>query len=93
MSLTTTGPKIMYVVSLFSWFMWDQLETHQRSIKRILRYLSGRQNFGIHYFPNDMFELVGYTNLDWNGLVDYRKSTFGYVFSFGSRVFSWSSNK
>lgn len=93
MYLTTTRPDIMYAVSLISRFMQDPHESHWRVAKRILRYVSGTHNFGIHYSPTKQFELVGYTNSDWAGSVDDRKSTSGYVFSLGSGVVSWSSKK
>ncbi|XP_059068180.1 secreted RxLR effector protein 161-like [Cryptomeria japonica] len=93
MYLTTTRPDIIYVVSLISRFMRDLHESHWRAVKRILRYVSGTHNFGIHYSPTDKFELVGYTNFDWAGLVDDKKSTFGWVFSLGSGAVSWSSKK
>ena len=37
---------------------------------------------------------MGYTNSDWGGDVETRKSTVGYVlFYLGTRAFSWSSKK
>jgi hypothetical protein len=36
---------------------------------------------------------IGYTNSDWEGSVDDRKGTAGYVFCLGSKVISWSSKK
>ncbi|KAH9291602.1 hypothetical protein KI387_043209 [Taxus chinensis] len=93
MYLTTTRPDIMYVVSLISRFMQDPHESHWRAAKRILRYVSGTHNFGIHYSPTHKFELCGYTDSDWAGSVDDRKSTSGYIFSLGSGVVSWSSKK
>ena len=37
--------------------------------------------------------LHGYTYSDWMGSAVDRKSTFGYCFSVGSTMFSWSSRK
>ncbi|XP_057823915.2 secreted RxLR effector protein 161-like [Cryptomeria japonica] len=93
MYLTTMRPDIMYVVSLVSRFMQDPHESHWRTAKRILRYVSGTQTFGIQYSPTDKFEVVGYTDSDWVGSMDDRKSSFGYVFSFGYGVVSRSSKK
>lgn len=39
------------------------------------------------------FKLVGYTDSDWAGSLDDRKSTSGYLFCLGSNVISWSSKK
>ncbi|XP_057843124.1 secreted RxLR effector protein 161-like [Cryptomeria japonica] len=93
MYLTTMRPDIMYDVSVVSRFMQDPHESHWLAAKRILRYVSGTHNFDIQYSPTDKFELVGYTDSDWAGSVDDRKSTSGYVFFLGSRVVSRSSKK
>ncbi|XP_057859622.2 secreted RxLR effector protein 161-like [Cryptomeria japonica] len=93
MYLTTSSLDIMYAMSLVSRFMQDPHESHWRAANIILRYVSGTLNFGIQYFPTDKFELVGYTDSDWIGSVDDRKSTSSYMFSFGSGVVSWSSKK
>ena len=37
--------------------------------------------------------LVGFTNSDWAGDPDDRKSTAGYVFSLGSRPTTWACKK
>eukprot|EP00253_Pinus_taeda_P005234 PITA_05234 len=37
--------------------------------------------------------LSGYTDSDWAGSVDDRKSTVGYVFSLGSGAVTWTSKK
>ena len=34
-----------------------------------------------------------YTDSDWTGDVETRKSTSGYAFHLGSGIFSWSSKK
>jgi hypothetical protein len=37
--------------------------------------------------------MIGYTHSDFAGCVDERKSTSRYMFSFGSGVVAWASNK
>ena len=37
--------------------------------------------------------LKGYTDSDWAGSLDDRKSTSGYIFCLGTKVTSWSSKK
>ncbi|XP_022150313.1 uncharacterized protein LOC111018511 [Momordica charantia] len=43
--------------------------------------------------PQGDLTLIGYADSDWAGYVDDSKSTYGYVFSFGTGVFSWKSRK
>eukprot|EP00253_Pinus_taeda_P017290 PITA_17290 len=84
MYLTTTRPDIMYAGSLISRFMERPKEAHWQAVKRILRYVKGTKRFGILYNVSDHSDLVGYTDSDWAGSVDDRKSTSGYVFHMGS---------
>lgn len=40
-----------------------------------------------------MSPLVEYSDADWGGNPDTRRSTSGYVFNIGSRAISWSSKR
>ncbi|KAK6163847.1 hypothetical protein DH2020_000711 [Rehmannia glutinosa] len=90
--LTNTRPNIVYPVSLISRFMHEPSKLHFAVAKRILRYLRTRK-FGIKYVKEKENELVGYTDSDWAGSLDDRKSTSGYVFCLGSKIISWASKK
>ena len=50
-------------------------------------------SLGLIYSRTDDYRLVGYSDSDWCGNVDDRKSTSGYVFFMGSTAFSWLSKK
>ena len=93
MYLTARKPKIVFAVSLISRFMETPKNTHWKAGKRILRYITETTNFGIQYTSNSNFKLIGYTDSDFAGSIDYRKSTYGYVFSFGSGSVAWASKK
>ncbi|KAL4183531.1 hypothetical protein AMTRI_Chr11g155550 [Amborella trichopoda] len=93
MYLTYTCPDIMFPVSLVSRFMHNPFVHHLGAVKWILRYIRATSNYGIWYKPVPNFQLVGFTDNDWAGFVDDRKSTSGYVFNLGSGVASWSSKK
>ena len=58
-------------------------ESHWKAAKRILQYIQGTIQFGIHYSIGGKSLLVGFTDLDWAGDPNDRKSTAGYVFSLG----------
>ena len=45
------------------------------------------------YIVSECSDLIGYTDSDWAGSVDDRKSTSGYVFHMGSGAISWASKK
>ena len=73
--------------------MAKPLESHWIVAKKVLRYLKGTVNFGIMYTDDCDVELASYSDSDWAGNVDDRKSTTRYAFSIGSGVVSWSSKK
>ena len=71
--------------------MKNPKETHWKVAKRIMRYVNGTKEYGVLFSSAD--NLIGYTNSDWAGSVDDRKSTSGYVFHLGLRAISWASKK
>jgi hypothetical protein len=79
--LTTTRPDIAYYVSVLSQFMERPLESHWNAVKGVLRYLKGTIDFGIKYTDSFDVELTGYSDSDWAGNPDDRRSTIGYAFS------------
>ncbi|XP_047326610.1 uncharacterized mitochondrial protein AtMg00810-like [Impatiens glandulifera] len=88
-----TRPNITHSVSLLSRFLNEQIQIHFAAAKRILRYLKGTKTQGIEFKKESKCKLVGYTDSDWAGSIDDRKSTSGYIFCLGSNVISWSSRK
>lgn len=93
MYLTTTRPDIMYTVSLISRYMSRPTELHLLAAKRIMRYLQGTTGFGILYKKGGNRELIGFTDSDYAGCVEDRKSTLGYVFILSGAAVAWSSRK
>jgi hypothetical protein len=93
MFLTHTRPDISYSVFLISRYMTEPSEIHMKATKRILRYVKGTLNFGIHYYTSKRFNLVGFSDFDWGGSLDDQKSTSGNCLSFGSGLITWSSKK
>ena len=49
--------------------------------------------YGIHYSCKSPISLLGFTNSDWGGDIDDRKSAGGYIFQLGSNPITWSSKK
>ena len=50
-------------------------------------------NYGIHYKKGGDGELLAFTDSDYVGDIEDRKSTAGYVFLMSSSVVSWCSKK
>ncbi|GKD29046.1 hypothetical protein Tco_1239824 [Tanacetum coccineum] len=62
-------------------------------MKRVFRYLKGTSDLGILYVRKEEERLIGFSDSDYAGNFDDRKSTSGYVFKFSSGAVSWSSKK
>jgi hypothetical protein len=91
--LTCTRPDIAYGVGLVNRYMEEPKMTHWKAIKQILRYVKGTLSHGLFYSHTNEFDLVGYSDSDWSGDLDDRKSTSGFVFFMGSTTFTWLSKK
>jgi len=53
-------------------------EPHRALIKRILRYVKGTLSSGIHIGAGPVDKLTAYSDADWAGCPDSRRSTSGY---------------
>ena len=91
--LTFTRPEISYAMQKICLFMHDPREEHMHALRRILRYIKGTLSFGLHLSPSDMSSLIAYTNADWGGCPDTRRSTSGYCVFLGDNLVSWSSKR
>ena len=89
--LTHSRLDITYAVGSLSRFMHKPSKHHLGAARRILRYLGGSKEYGIWFRKNDKFCL--YTDSDWAGSVDDRRSTSGHCFLIGTAAVSWSSKK
>ena len=93
MYLTSTRPDIMHVVSLISRYMENPSEAHLLTAKRIFRYVKGTADFGILYKNSENSNLIRFSDSDYAGDIDDRKSTSGAVFMLNSGVVAWSYKK
>eukprot|EP00253_Pinus_taeda_P031612 PITA_31612 len=67
----------MHAVGIVGRFQANPKETHLQAVKRIFKYLQGTQNYGLWYPRDTDLTLHAYTDADWAGSVDDRKSTSG----------------
>ncbi|XP_033218364.1 secreted RxLR effector protein 161-like [Belonocnema kinseyi] len=87
-------PDIEYAVNYLSQFVDAHNRTHCSAVKQILRYLSGTRDLGI-VFGNSgsSCEIRGYTDTDYAGCLETRKSRSGFVFQLNGGPISWSSQR
>ena len=86
-------PDAMHVVGLVARFQANPKETHVLAIKRIFRYLKGTTKLGLWYPKGNELTMVAYTDADWVGSIDDRKSTSGVALYLGNCLVAWSSKK
>ena len=91
--LTFTRPDISYAVQQVCLHMHDPREPHLAALKRILRYVRGTLHMGLLVRPSTALDLVVYSDADWAGCPDTRKSTSGYAVFLGNNLVSWSSKR
>lgn len=91
--LTITRPDISYAVQHACLFMHAPRTTHFQLVKRILRYLQGTSHYGLQLYKSPSHDLIAYSDADWAGCPDTRKSTSGFCVFLGANLVSWSSKR
>ena len=91
--LTFTRPDISYAVQQICLHMHAPTNAHMSALKRIIRYLQGTSSHGLHLYTSSVDCLISYTDADWGGCPDTRRSTSGYCVFLGDNLVSWSSKR
>ena len=91
--VTTSRPDVKQVVGMVARFQVVPKESHVQAVKRIFRYLQGTIDLGLWYPSKNLFSLKAYSNADWVGCVDDRKSISGGAFFLGESLVAWTSKK
>jgi hypothetical protein len=93
--LVNTRPDLAFVVGYVSCFLEASHEDHLAAVKRILRYVEGTSNWGLWFDrkKGNQMMLIGFSNVDFAGDVDARKSTIGIIFFLVNNPFTWQSTK
>ena len=91
--LSLTRPDISFAVNKVCQFMHRPTNIHWQAVKCILRYLKHTISHGLLFTKSTSSLLEAYSDADWAGCPDDRKSTGGYCVFLGSNLISWSSHK
>ncbi|XP_050157447.1 uncharacterized mitochondrial protein AtMg00240-like [Malus sylvestris] len=81
--LTFTRPDITYAVNSVCQFITAPTDVHLISVKRIIRYLQGTIECGITYSTDFAMHLTTFSDADWVGDLNTRRSVTGYVVYLG----------
>lgn len=91
--LTTTRPDISFAVHTVSKFMQSPRHLHLSAVHRIIRYLIGTSKRGLFFPTGSSLQLQAYSDADWAGCPDTRKSTTGWCMFLGDALISWKCKK
>ncbi|WVZ71316.1 hypothetical protein U9M48_019912 [Paspalum notatum var. saurae] len=91
--LTLTRPDIAYAVQQVCLHMHAPRDTHMTMLKRILRYVKGTLHLGIQLCPVTTPFITAYSDADWAGCPDTRRSTSGFCVFLGDSLILWSSKR
>ena len=73
-------PDIAYIVGMLGRYLSNPGMEHWKAAKRVLRYLKKTRDFMLTYRKSDHLEIIGYSDSDFEGCQDSRKSTSGYIY-------------
>ena len=90
---TCTRPDISFAVGMLGRYQSNPGVHHWKAAKKVLRYLQGTKEHMLIYRRSNNLEVIGYSDSDYTGCVDTRKSTFGYLFLLADGAISWKSAK
>ncbi|XP_068655818.1 secreted RxLR effector protein 161-like [Aristolochia californica] len=88
-----TRPDIAFVVGMLGRYQSNPEFDHWRAAKKVMRYLQGTKDYMLMYRQTNNLEVIGYSDSDFAGCIDSRKSTSGYIFLMASGAISWRSAK
>ena len=91
--LPLTRPDIQHAVHQLCLYMHDPRQPHLIAMKRVLRYLKGTFSHGLRLHKSSSTALTAYTDADWAGCPDTRRSTSGYCVFMGDNLILWSSKR
>ena len=91
--LTASHPDITFSVGVCFRFQSNPKVSHLNVVKRIIKYVSGTDDYGLLYSKESNLSFARFSDLDWTGNVDDRKSTIGGCFYVGANLVAWMSKK
>lgn len=91
--LSLTRPDIAFAVNRVCQHMHSPQQHHWVSVKRILCYLQHTKDHGLLLTKSSSDRLQLFTDADWAGSSEDRRSTAGYALYYGPTLISWSSRK
>jgi Reverse transcriptase (RNA-dependent DNA polymerase) len=92
---TASRPDIANAVRIQGKYVADPTEEDWKAVKRIMRYLQGTKQLGLvfHAKASVPRALRAYSDADWAGDTETRRSTTAYILTLSGCVISWQSRQ
>jgi len=87
-----TRPDLAFPICFLNQFSNHPTQSHWQALKRVMHYIKGTMKYKLRY-EKDNESLISYSDVEWDGDLINRKSTFGFVFLLENGAISWSSKK
>ena len=94
-AMISTRPNIAHAISVTSRYMTSYGKEHWSALKWLVRYMRGATNVGILFDGNGEHEgdpLKGWSDSDFAGNLDTRRSQSGYLFTLYGSLICWKSS-
>ena len=88
-----TRPDIAFATGLLGRYQSNPGHDHWVAAKKVMRYLKRTKDYMLIYKHVQDLQLVGYSDSDFAGCQDEKKSTTGYIFKLAGGAVSWKSEK
>ena len=92
-----TRPDMSYAVGQLSRYASNPDKPHFDAVTQCLRYLRSTVDYRLTYVGKGRMEdvppLIGFSDADWAGELDTRRSTTGYLFQLSGGAVSWQSKR
>jgi hypothetical protein len=91
--LSHTWPDLAFSINKVCQYLSSPTTAHWTAVKLILRYIKFTIGLGLKIRQSSSTLLSAFSDADWAGCSDDRKSTGGFAVFLGSNLISWSAKK
>ncbi|KAF5932419.1 hypothetical protein HYC85_028590 [Camellia sinensis] len=91
--LTAIHPDIAFSVGVCARYQASLKKSYLLAVKRIIKYVNWTLGYGFWFSTDTTTEITGFSDADWVGCADDKKSASGGCFYLGNNLVSWHSKK